>query len=457
MKKPKRDLEGTILADGVSLGTDMRKTQLNNNVIVFGTPGGGKTEGIVKPNIMQMNSSYVVTDPKGNLLRECGAMLKEAGSDVVCLNFSDPAKSMTYNPFSYVRTEMDLDFLARSIVRAEGRTSADAFWPDSAELLLKALMAYCIEWNEQFRPRCVTTFSDVISVADAYGHEKLGDWDNVSNRLDERMEELFRGSYWRAKGECEPGKRRPRSVARDTWLRFRAVANAPTTVGCIVMELWGRLNRLSGKERERLFSDVDPVDIASLGKRRMALFVVVSDVDRSMDFMVSVFYAQLFKELCRVADRECCDNGNRLRVPVRVILDDFANQNVIDGFDAVIAAVRSRDIWLMPICQATAQLEERYGRAANTIIGCCDAVVYLGVNDMATARELGERADMPVSDIQRMPVGTALVFVRGREGKVAPRFDVQKHPNYRFLAQADPANEYTLCGLPASSPARENA
>lgn len=444
MQEPRTGLSETILAKGVSLGTNMYETKLNNNVMVFGTPGGGKTEGVVKPNIMQMNSSYVVTDPKGNLLRECGHMLEEADYEVWCLNFTDPSHSMTYNPFAYVRTEADMDFLARAVIRAEGRMSSDPFWTDAAMLLLKALIAYCIEWNREKNPRHAPTFSDVIAIADLYSRKQFGDWNNVANRLDEMMEEWGMGKYWSPDGTLTEGRSHHSSVARNTWLRFCTVSGADTTKACIVMSMWATLSQLAGREKERLFSDDNPIDLGALGKRKIALFLVVSDVDRSMDFMVSVFYTQLFKELCRVADRECRNNDNRLRVPVRVILDDFANQNVIDDFDSVIAAVRSRDIWLMPICQATAQLEQRYGAAANTIIGCCDTVVYLGVNDMRTARELSERSDMPVSDIQKLPVGTAMVFMRGHEPCTAPRYNVADHPNFRYTARADAQNRYTF-------------
>lgn len=432
---PFTDLGGTILADGVVLGTDMHQTHLNNNVIVFGTPGGGKTESIVKPNIMQMNSSYVVTDPKGNLHRQLRPLLEEAGYQVCTLDFTSPESSMTFNPFRYVRSEQDLDFLARAIIRAEGRQSKDPFWDDAAELLLKSIMAYCTERARRERLSTVT-FADVAKVADYYSYAPQGSWPGVHNALEECMEEVHRGLYWNSKGECIAGFKDKGSLARKTWLRFLAVTKAETTTSCIVMSMWGTLNRLTGAAKEHLFSNDDPVPIEMLGRRKIALFVVVSDTDRSMDFMVSVFYAQLFKELCRVADNECLSNGNRLFVPVRVILDDFANQAPIDNFETYIAAMRSRDIWLMPICQATSQLELRYGSAASTIIGCCDSVVYLGVNDMRTAAELAERADMPIADVQKLPIGTALVFVRGHEPQKAPRYDISQHPNHPFLKRA---------------------
>lgn len=433
MCKPIVDIPGTIHAEGISLGTDMYKTKLNNNVIVFGTPGGGKTEGVVKPNIMQMNSSYVVTDPKGNLYKQMSPMLKAAGYNVCCLDFTNPEASMTYNPFTYVNSEEDIDYLAKSIVFAEGRKSHDPFWDDAAELLLKAIMHFALEWNEHYKRREQTSFHDVITIADWYSYSPNGEWKGVSNLLEEAMEEIRRGLYWNKKGECKAGYKNPDSIACKTWNRFRTVTKAETTTACIIMEMWGTLNHLAGKNKERLFSNEDPVDLASLGKKKTALFVIVSDTDRSLDFMVSVFYGQLFKELCRVADQECAENNNRLLVPVRLILDDFANQAPISNFETYIAALRSRDIWLMPICQAVSQLEQRYGAAAETIIGCCDTAIYLGVNDMRTARELSERSNIPIEDIQQLPIGEALIFTRGQAPQSAHKYDLANHPNYKYL------------------------
>lgn len=154
-----------------------------------------------------------------------------------------------------------------------------------------------------------------------------------------------------------------------------------------------------------------------------------------MDFLVSLFYSQLFSELCKMADEHCSSTNNRLPVPVRVILDDFANQTRIEDFDIIIAAVRSRDIWLMPICQSVAQLTGLYGPSAATIIGCCDTQIYLGVNDIETARELGERSDLPVSEIQGMPIGEELVFTRGHKPERTRTFDLTSHPNYSHLKE----------------------
>lgn len=432
MKTPVTDLEGTILAKGVSLGTDMYETHLNNNVIVFGTPGSFKTEGIVKPNIMQMNSSYVVTDPKGNLFQQMAPMLSEAGYHIACLDFTNPRRSMTYNPFVYADTEEDLDFIVHAIVHAEGRCSKDPFWDDVSELLLKAIIYYCVEKNRNERHKAAT-FRDVLEVADSYNYRPYGGWESCNNRLDERMEEIRRGIYWEPDGTCKRGYKDSGSMAVKTWQRFRACSRAETTTACAVLEMWAVLNKLGGENKEYLFSNKELIDLCTIGKHKTAVFVIVSDTDRSMDFMVSIFYAQLFKMLCYVADHDCAENHNRLDVPVRVILDDFANQARIEGFDTYMAALRSRDIWLMPICQATAQLEERYGCASNTIIGCCDTVVYTGVNDMKTARELSERADIPLAEIQRLPLETAMVFTRGSAAKFVPHYDIKEHPNYECL------------------------
>lgn len=424
------DRNQTILGDSTFLGTDMYNTHLNNNVLVFGTPGAGKTRSIVKPNLLQMNSSYVVTDPKGNLYREFAPMLRAHGYKVQKLDFTDPLHSSTWNPLRYVRDELDLDSLARAITKSETGYSQDPFWGNSAQLLLKAIMALAIE--ECRDEQRTATFFEVIGIADTWSYEKRGNWD-VHNRLEEFFEEVDRGIGWDS--NCNPYERTPKpdSLAYKTWLRFRSIAGVETTSSCIVMQLWSTLEKLAGKEKAFLLSDQDPISLQSIGAEKTALFVVVSDMDRTMDFLVSIFYSQLFKELCEYADKYCCSTGNRLPVPVRIILDDFANQTTIENFDVLIAAVRSRDIWLMPICQSVAQLTERYGESASTIIGCCDTQVYLGVNDIATARELSQRANIPVSDVQSMPVGEELVFTRGHAPKRVNSYNLEEHPNYQYL------------------------
>lgn len=428
----KRDLPGTILAEGITVGTDMYKTQLNNNIAVFGVSDAGKTDGPVKSNIMQMNSSYVVTDPKGNLYDELAPMLCAAGYEVKLLDLVNPERSNGYNPFECLRSDEDIDFFVEALIASTGRWERDPFWDDSTAVLLKALIGWLLAWHEETEEDQPITMRELIALLDRAFSPASGHYVNCRNALDDAFELLRNGFDWEDDELCQTSEGRCGDEYK-TWLRFKQLAPADVTTACVYMEAAGKLTRLANSGvLSILDGGSNPIQFESIGTRKTALFVVVSDMDRSLDFLTSIFYTQLFKELCRVADG-MPETGYRLPVPVRVILDDFANQAPIPNFDTIIAAVRSRDIWITVICQATAQLEARYGVAAQTIIGCCDTVMYLGVNDIATARELSERADMPVSEVQSLPIGQVMIFRRGSACQIAQRFKSKNHVNAKWL------------------------
>ena len=437
--KPRRDIPGTILAKGLTLGTDMFETGLNNNTLIVGVPGGGKTQSFVKPNIYQGNSSLVITDPKGSLIEDCGWMLEEMGYEVVKLDLLNPWDSDGYNPLQYVRTAEDVTALAHAITYSmgEGYRSKEAFWDEAPKLLLRAVITLAKRLHGDR-----ATLYDVVHMLKGYAYAPLGSRSGVSNRLEEQFDELKTGLRYQGGEYVSVGKGEPNHPAVELWNQFNSVCKAQTTLSCIMIELWTKLSCLTDRGIQRILSSWDSLDFGELGRRRVALFLIVSDVDRSLDFLTSVFYTQLFSELCRVARNECQDNNERLHVPVRVIMDDFANQAPIPNFDTLIAALRSRDIWLSPVCQSVAQLRQKYGDAAATILGCCDVAIYLGVNDLATAEEISVRADIPVAEVQQMPIGKAVVFVRGREPFIGDRYDVTDHPNYRFSRQADANHGY---------------
>ena len=434
VERPAKNLPGTILADGLVVGTDMHKTQLNNNVAVFGTPGGGKTQGFVKPNIMQMNSNYVVTDPKGNLCDEMRPMLEAAGYKVMRLDLVDPSRSNGYNPFEYLRGDEDVDFFVEAIIESTGRFSRDPFWDDTTAVLLKALIGLCREDRKARGIGGALTMRDIIDALDLAFIGPCGKYPGSKSALDDRFSVLESGVEWQGGKPVQVYEGRYGDACR-TWQRFKQLAPADNTTACVYMEAAGKLTHLANAGvLSILDGGDDSISFWKMGYFKVALFVVVSDTDRSLDFLTSIFYTQLFKELCRIADAGAPGAAHRLPIPMRVILDDFANQAPIPSFDSVIAAVRSRDIWINVICQANAQLEARYGAAAQTIIGCCDTVMYLGVNDMQTARELSARSDLPVSEIQSLPIGEAMIFRRGSACRVLPRYDPSMHCNKAFLA-----------------------
>lgn len=426
------EYEGTIIAKGITQGTDMFKTHINNNVILFGTPGGGKTRGFVEPNIMQMNSSYVVTDPKGNLVKKYGPMLSRAGYKVQCLDLVNPEKSANFNPLDYVASDEDIQRFVTALMTSgdgEQRVKGDAFWEMAPQVLLKAVIRFCLALGEFTMER---VFHWLFRALEPPRHAQTSRPAGHTSLLDEIITAWASGGSVREEGIVGTrGMREQRAEVLSAWRNYTCVCQADVTNGGILMELTARTDRLQNSGLARVLNgDDDPLDIAGLGRRRTAIFVVVSDTDRSLDFLVSLFYSQLFHELCRIADNECDDNDNRLPVPVRVIMDDFANQAQIPDFETIIAAVRSRDIWLTPVCQATSQLRQRYGCAAETIIGCCDTAIYLGVNDMGTAQELSLRSNIPVDEIQALPIGEALVFTRGQGCRRADAYQPEEHPNW---------------------------
>lgn len=431
----------TIHAEGLAIGTDMYETKLNNNAIVYGTPGAGKTEGHVKPNILQRNSSYVVTDPKGSLLGDVGNALEDAGYEVWSLNLANPDESsVSYNPFCFARTSEDIRAIAHSIVYSDGdRNRDDPFWDNSAEILMMALANLLVEEQERGgKPASIPLMLDAIN---DYFYASKGTI-SAPNRLAERFEQIRTGLVYSGCSRYVQKDPSPNSQACKLWTEFKTIAEVDTTMRCIMMSAISHLSALCTEGVSRIISGNGQIDFEALGTRKCALFLVVSDTDRSLDPLVSIFYSQMFRELCRHADSEACEPAHRLPVPVRVILDDFANIGVVKDFDSIIAAVRSRDIWITVICQSVGQLASKYGEAATTIAECCDTALYFGSNSMATMRELSERADVPISKIQSMPLGKLYAFVRGRAPILANRFDVRKHPAYRLTASGSDRAPY---------------
>lgn len=422
----------TIVGEDLYLDTDMYKTKLNNNMLVIGTPGSGKTTGIVEPNILQMNSSYVVLDPKGNLYRKYRDMLEENGYGVACVNFVDTEHSAGFNPLAHVRTDEDFERVCNALFfPSDGRKSNDPFWDNSAMSLFRALAAYCRDENDgKF------TIREIRKMLKTFSMPPLGDKGECPNRLSEIFYELQNG-YRMENGIKVPVRpAKPDCQAVRFWLAFSGITSVDTTSACIFMELSSSLERFSSEGVLHILDGANGINAGDLGLRKTALFIVVSDIDRSLDALVSVMYSELFRELCRVADTKCGATSNRLPVPVRFIMDDFANQTPVPNFESIIAAVRSRDIWITIICQSTSQIAGRYGaEAAQTIIGCCDTQVFMGVNDMETARELALRTNLAIFEISSMPLGREIVFIRGRKHIRAKLYNAQNHPNFAASAR----------------------
>lgn len=276
---PKQDLPGTILAEGVTVSTDMHETQLNNNVVVFGTPGGGKTEGVVKPNVMQLNSSYVITDPKGNLCDELGPMLRAAGYKVQRLDLVRPGMSNGYNPFAYLRNDDDVDFFVEALINSTGRFSRDPFWDDSTAVLFKALIGYLRAMREIAENDDPITMRELVDLLDEAFFATDGRGANCRNALDDAFERLRTGIKW-DRGNPVRTHAPYRGEGTKAWQRFKQLAPAVETTACIYMEAAGKLTHLANSGvLSILDGDYDPIRFEDIGKRKTALFVVVSDTD----------------------------------------------------------------------------------------------------------------------------------------------------------------------------------
>lgn len=391
-----------ILAENEFYSLDCYETQLNNNVLVVGTSGAGKTRSIVTPNILQATGSYIVSDPKGSLYKKYKSHLEKQGYKVKKLDFTEPAESSHYNFFKYIRSTQDIVKVAHMLVYQDnGSFHSDPFWDQAAQLLVQAVIAYLKEgWKEN--DQNLRRLCQLVENAHADGDLE------VSKSV---LDRLF----------VDHAKSHSDSYAVKTYNRFRVAADR--TLRSILITVNSKLALYDTPEISKMM-EFDDIDIPSIGKEKTALFVVVSDTDRSMDGLANIFFTQAMNELCNYADKECEDNT--LPVSVRFILDDFATNCKIAEFPRMIASIRSRGISTMLMIQAESQLTEGFGHDGRTIIGNCDTYVYLGGNDVETAKAVAERCDVPVRKILNMPVGTNWIFRRGQNPKFCNNFDLDE-------------------------------
>lgn len=393
-----------ILGQDQYYSLDSYKTKLNNNVLVVGTSGSGKTRSIVTPNLLQGVGSYIVSDPKGNLYRKYKDILELMGYEVKKLDFTEPTHSVHYNFFRYIRCTQDIVKVAHMLIyqyKNEGG-HMDPFWDQASQLLVQSVIAYLWEaWGD--KEQNLHRVLQLISLCNAYG-----DLSEETSTLDRMME--------------KHGEKNPDSYAVNMYSKFRIAANR--TLRSILITVNARLGLFDTPELNEMTA-TDDIDIASIGQKKTALFVVVSDTDRSLDGLVNIFFTQAMNELCRYADKSC--EHNTLPVPVRFILDDFATNCKIEDFPRMIASIRSRGISTMLMIQAESQLTEGYGYDGRTIIGNCDSYVYMGGNDIETAKAVAERCDMPLKKILNMPVGTNWIFRRGQAPVNAKNLDLDEY------------------------------
>ena len=406
----------TILGKGLTLSTDIWETGLNNNMLVLGSSGAGKTRNVVKPNLMQMHGSYVVLDTKGQLYKQIGPLLAENGYIVDCLDFTDMSGTVGYDPLAHIRREngrysqQDVLTIASALCPV-GAHAEEPFWAMAAAKLVACYIAYVME----ALPKENQTMADMLDVAEA-----AMDPDNKAG-----MERAF----------ALLGKTDDQSMAARLYREFKASERADRMTASIFGIAHTHLFAFSFDKARKVYRRQPQVDFESFGRSKRALFVTMDDLDHSLTPMVGLFITQAFQSLCDFADKRC--EGGRLPVPVHFFLDDFANLNIHD-IDNVLSVIRSREVSATIICQTVSQLSALYGPdKAHSIIGNCAAQVVLSFQDEATADYFRNRANRTANTLYKTPQGRAWVFLANQDGQEVERYDVEDHPAYVRVAQLE--------------------
>ena len=425
----------------------------NKNVIVIGGSGSGKTRFYVKPNLMQMpdNVSYVVTDPKGTIIVECGTMLVRHGYRIKVLNTINFKKSMHYNPFHYIRSEKDILKLVNTIIantKGEGEKATEDFWVKAERLLYTALIGYI--WYEA--PEEEQNFATLLEFINA--SETREEDEEFKNAVDELFEEL----------EAE----NPEHFAVRQYRKYKLAAGK--TAKSILISCGARLAPFDIAELREL-TRYDEMELDMLGDQKTAMFVIISDTDDTFNFIVAIMYTQLFNLLCDKADDE---HGGRLPYHVRLLLDEFSNIGQIPKFDKLIATIRSREISASIILQSQSQLKTIYKDAAETIIGNCDTVLFLGGKESSTLKEISETLGKETIDLYNtsdtrgnnrsyglnyqktgkdlmsrdelavMDGNKCILQLRGVRPFFSDKYDITKHRRYRELSDYNRKNGFDI-------------
>ena len=423
----------------------------NKNILVIGGSGSGKTRFFCKPSLLQAHSSYVCTDPKGTLLPEIGAFLERKKYRIKCLNLINFRKSMKYNPLAYIRSEKDILKLVNALImntKGEGEKSSEDFWVKAERLYYSALIGY-IWYEATEEEKNFITLLDLINASEAREDDET--YQSPVDLLFSQLEE-----------------REPDHFAVKQYRKFKMAAGK--TLKSILISCGARLAPFDIKELRNLM-EYDELELDTLGDQKTALFVILSDTDSTFNFVAALMYSQLFNLLCDKADDFY---GGRLPVHVRLILDEFANIGQIPNFDKLIATIRSREISASIILQSQSQLKTIYKDAADTIVGNCDSTLFLGGKEKSTLKEISELLGKETIDLYNqsenrgsqvshglsyqklgkelmtqdelavMDGGKCIFMLRGVRPFLSDKYDLTRHPNYRYTADADPKNVFDM-------------
>ena len=426
------------------------KTARNKNVLIVGGSGSGKTRFFIKPNLMQCHSSYVLTDPKGQVVCECGKMLQRNGYKIKILNTINFKKSMHYNPMAYIHSEKDILKLVTCLIantKGEGK-GGDDFWVKAETLLYTALIGY-IHYEAPAEEQNFNTLIEMIN-----SMEVREDDEEFENPVDIMFREL--------------GEKNPNHFAVRQYAKYRLAAGK--TAKSILVSCGARLAVFDIAELREVTA-YDELELDTLGDRKTALFLIMSDTDDSFNFLISMCYTQLFNLLCEKADDVY---GGRLPVHVRCLIDEAANIGQIPKLEKLIATIRSREISACLVLQAQSQLKAIYRDNADTIIGNCDARLFLGGSEPTTLKELstalgketidtfntGESRGKEVShslnyqklgkelasvdELAVLDGGKCILQLRGVRPFKSDKYDITQHPNYKYLSDAEPKNNFDI-------------
>lgn len=405
-----------ILPNGTLVNLDTKKTRLNNNVVCIGGSGTGKTCSLVVPNLAAAVDSYILSDPKGSLHKQYGAYLKQNGYTVVHIDFIHPEQSDGYNPLDYVRNNDDIQKLSHHIIFSGNYSKpniSDPFWTQSSELMLNMAIAYLMETGgTEELPRNLSGVSQILQKIDADAIER-----GKKCELDEIFESLACPNITIEDSGIVVHQKK--SWAYEQYQKFRLTP--PRTMNCIIVTLQAILAPLDTDGIRRMMNR-ETFDFTSAGRQKTAVFLTVSDTDRSKDPFINLFYAQALNELCTYADEKC--HNFCLPVPVRFILDDFGTNCRIDNFENIISNIRSRNISAMLMLQSKSQLVASYRESSHTILDNCDTMLYMGGNDIDTAELIGKRSNTPLYQIMEMPVGMHWMFRRGEKAQYSKTIEL---------------------------------
>ena len=422
----------------------------NKNVLIVGGSGSGKTRFWLKPNLMQCHSSYVVTDPKGSIVVECGRLLQRKGYKIKILNTINFRKSMHYNAFAYIKSEKDILKLVTTLIantKGEGK-AGDDFWIKAETLLYTALIGY-IYFEAPEHEQNFSTLIEFINASEV--REDDEDFKNPVDQMFDRLEE-----------------KDPQHFALRQYKKYKLAAGK--TAKSILISCGARLAPFDIKELRELTA-YDELELDTLGDRKTALFIIISDTDDTFNFLVSMAYTQLFNLLCDKADDVY---GGRLPIHVRCLIDEAANIGQIPKLEKLMATIRSREISACLVLQAQSQLKALYKDNADTIIGNCDSMIFLGGKEKTTLKDLSETLGketidmfntsdtrgtqrsyglnyqklgkelMSMDELAVMDGGKCILQLRGVRPFISDKYDITNHPNYKYLSDFDKRNTFDI-------------